>query len=139
MYKYPTLNRLSKVLRKSGKRTVSDKIIVDTANILKIQGYSEPYKMIVDAIEMIKPMVELRSQKKSGQSIQIPSAMTIYRQEGMARRILKEVSNKGNKSTMAMNMAQEIIGVIRGEGSQSMSKRDGLHRMAISQRGARRN
>jgi len=139
MYNYPTLNRLSKILRKSGKRTVSDKIIVETANILKVQGYNEPYKLMVDAIELIKPMVELRSQKKSGQSIQIPSAMTTYRQEGRAIRILKEASSKGNKSTMPMNMAQEIIGIIRGEGSQSISKRDSLHRMAISQRGARRN
>jgi ribosomal protein S7 len=158
------LNRLSKRIRKSGKRTVSDKLIVETANILKDYGYSQPYDARVKAIELIKPNVELRSQKKSGQSVQIPSAMTEYRQEGRAIRRLKQAAQdrkEGKKIVRAGGLnsknpgyvgvtkgelvnsfsyyrAQEIRSILTGEGSLSISKRDTLHRRAVAQRSARR-
>lgn len=158
------LNRLSKRIRKSGKRTVSDKLIIQTANILKDYGYREPYDAIVQAITQIKPNVELRSQKKSGQSVQIPSARTEYRQEGMAIRRFKQAAQdrKDGKKTVRTNSlhsknisysgvtkgelvnsfsyyrAQEVRSILRGEGSLSISKRDTLHRRAVAQRSARR-
>lgn len=158
------LNRLSKRIRKSGKRTVSDNLIVNTANILKDYGYIEPYDAIITAIRLIKPNIELRSQKKSGQSVQIPSARTEYRQEGRAIRRLKQAaqSRKDSKKTVrASNInsnnpgyvgvtkgelvnsfsyyrAHEIRSILTGEGSLAISKRDTLHRMAVAQRSARR-
>ncbi len=158
------LNRLSKRIRKSGKRTVSDNLIVNTANILKDYGYVEPYEAIVKAINLIKPNVELRSQKKSGQSVQIPSARTEYRQEGRAIRRLKQASQDrkdSKKNLRAINFnsknpayggvtkgelvnsfsyyrAQEIRSILSGEGSLSITKRDTLHRRAVAQRSARR-
>ena len=160
MENYSILNRLSKILRKSGKRTVSDKIILETANILKLNGFAKPFDSIVKAIETIKPNVELRSQKKSGQSVQIPCARTTYRQEGTAIRRLTEAATtrkenkKGKSTTKTSNLkrdskaitinsfsyhrAQEIRSILNGEGSLSLSKRDTLHRRAIAQRSARR-
>lgn len=152
MYQYNILKRLSNTLMYSGKRTVSDKIIEDVATILKENGYAEPYKSMVEAINTLKPRVELRTQKKSGQRIQVPSAMTASRQEGLALRMLKEASvnrKKGQGGSFSNHLAQEFIGILRSNiiqsnirsqvnVSQSLTKRDTLHRMAIAQRGALR-
>lgn len=102
MYDYKVLQRFSNILRKDGKRTAADRIINDTANILKMYGFKEPYQTRIEVIEIIKPKVELRSQKKSGQSVQIPTAMTSKRQEGMAMRMLKEAAQNRNVKSKAL-------------------------------------
>lgn len=136
------LKRLTNMLRKSGKRTIAENIVRDTAVILKGLGYSNPYKTREKAIDKIKPFVELRTQKKSGQSVQVPRAMLPSRQEGMAIRFLKEASlrrkERASNHNRAYHRAQEIKSIITDQGSLAINKRDGLHRMAISQRSARR-
>lgn len=136
------IKRLSNVLRKSGKRSIANKIIEDTATYLKKNGYAQPYSSITKAIDTLKPRVELRSQKKSGQSIQIPYARTENRQEGMALRRLKDAAQKrkaSSSSKFADSLGLEIINILKGDNSsQALNKRDTLHRRAIAQRGARR-
>lgn len=161
MYQYPVLKRLSNRLMTSGKRTVSDRIIIEAGEILKKNGYNEPFKSRVEAIDEIKPWVELRTQKKSGQRVQIPSAMTPSRQEGSGLRRLKDAASSrkknGKSGNYSYHLAQELIGILRStntkavssstsassQGSQAnpslaLGKRDTQHRMAIAQRGSLR-
>lgn len=150
-----TLDRFAKVLRKCGKRTVADKILLDAAKVLLVNGYRDPLTSRIRAVRRVQPRVEVRSQTRAGQRVQIPVARTPERQEGRGLRRLKEAAETRKRQLKRVSFAEclaiELRAVLgsssgsRGVGgskggagttSLALARREVRHRTAISQRGA---
>lgn len=123
----------------SGKKSVSDKLIIDAAAILRVQGYNKPFETRVTAINILKPRVELRTIKKSGQNIQIPSSMRPYRQEGLALRRLKNAiiigqkSNTKSKNSNIKDMTLDKSGWVKTQPIINKSQRNRKERFNVSE------
>jgi len=138
------------ITRKRGKRAVAERILEGAAKQLMEQGYKAPKKAIAEAVQLASPMVSLRSENQSGQTIQVPIGMSVSRQQGMGIRILHNAEGgkgagrytplkyfKNLKTVYSKTLAQEVVKVLNNDSSGAMAKRNSLHRMAVSQLGSR--
>jgi len=113
-----------------GKKTTSQRLLYDAFDEVKKQvSNEEPIDVFVQAIENVKPQIEVRSRRVGGAAYQVPMQVNRQRQLALAIRwILLAVREKKGRPT-ALKLAEEIIAAYKKEGS-AMTRRENVHRMA---------
>lgn len=121
----------------AGKKSVAQRVVYDALNIIgeRLKKENNPdapkdeLAVFLQAIDNVKPFVEVRSKRIGGANYQIPIQVKRGRQQSLAFRwIIK--SARGEKGRpMARRLADELYAAARGEG-KSMQTRDQTHRMA---------
>jgi small subunit ribosomal protein S7 len=113
-----------------GKKTTSQRLLYDAFDEVKKQvSNEEPIDVFVQAIENVKPQIEVRSRRVGGAAYQVPMQVNRQRQLALAIRwILMAVREKKGRPT-ALKLAEEIVAAYKKEGS-AMTRRENIHRMA---------
>ena len=113
-----------------GKKTVAQKIFYDClGEIKKRVPERESIDVFTDAIENVKPQIEVRSKRVGGASYQVPMQVNRARQQSLAFRwILNAVRDKKGRPTH-LKLADELVAAFNKEGA-AMTKRENTHRMA---------
>lgn len=113
-----------------GKKTTSQRLLYDAFDEVKKQvSNEEPIDVFVQAIENVKPQIEVRSRRVGGAAYQVPMQVNRQRQLALAIRwILLAVREKKGRPT-ALKLAEEIVAAYKKEGS-AMTRRENVHRMA---------
>ena len=113
-----------------GKKTVAQKIFYDClGEIKKRVPERESIDVLTDAIENVKPQIEVRSKRVGGASYQVPMQVNRARQQSLAFRwILNAVRDKKGRPTH-LKLADELVAAFNKEGA-AMTKRENTHRMA---------
>ena len=113
-----------------GKKTVAQKIFYDClGEIKKRVPERESIDVFTDAIENVKPQIEVRSKRVGGASYQVPMQVNRARQQSLAFRwILNAVRDKKGRPTH-LKLADELVTAFNKEGA-AMTKRENTHRMA---------
>ena len=90
---------------------------------------AEPIEVFTQAVENVKPHIEVRSKRVGGASYQVPMQVSRARQQSLAIRwILNAVRDKKGRPTH-MRLADELVAAYNREGV-AMTKRDNTHKMA---------
>ena len=113
-----------------GKKTTAQKVFYDAMDIIKekMPG-EEPQEVFNQAIENVKPHIEVRSKRVGGASYQVPMQVSKARQQSLAIRwILIAIRDKKGRPTH-LKLADELVAAYKREGA-SMTKRENTHRMA---------
>lgn len=113
-----------------GKKTVAQKVFYDALDIIegKISD-KPPIEVFTQAIENVKPNVEVRSKRVGGASYQVPMQVQRNRQQSLAIRwILMAVRDKKGQPS-AQKLATEVINAYNKEGA-AITRRENVHRMA---------
>jgi len=113
-----------------GKKTVAQSVFYDALEIIaeKINDRS-PIEVFTEAVENVKPHVEVRSKRVGGASYQVPMQVNRNRQLSLAIRwILIAVREKKGRKT-AQKLADELMAAYNREGT-AVTKRENTHRMA---------
>ena len=113
-----------------GKKTAAQRVFYDSLEILKerVPG-EEPINVFEQAIENIKPHIEVRSKRVGGAAYQVPMQVNRKRQQSLAIRwLLIAVREKKGMAT-AKKLADEVFAAYNREGA-AMSRRENVHRMA---------
>ena len=113
-----------------GKKTVAQKIFYDCLDEIKKRVPDhEAIDVFTEAIENVKPQIEVRSKRVGGASYQVPMQVNRARQQSLAFRwILGAVRDKKGRPTH-MKLADELVAAFNKEGA-AMTKRENTHRMA---------
>ncbi|MDG2011906.1 MAG: 30S ribosomal protein S7 [Pirellulaceae bacterium] len=113
-----------------GKKSVAQKIFYDClGEIKKRVPERESIDVFTDAIENVKPQIEVRSKRVGGASYQVPMQVNRARQQSLAFRwILNAVRDKKGRPTH-LKLADELVAAFNKEGA-AMTKRENTHRMA---------
>ena len=113
-----------------GKKTVAQRVFYDClGEIKKRVPDQEPIDVFTEAIENVKPQIEVRSKRVGGASYQVPMQVNRQRQQSLAFRwILNAVRDKKGRPTH-MKLADELVAAFNKEGA-AMTKRENTHRMA---------
>ena len=113
-----------------GKKTTALKVFYDALAILeKKVPDKEPIEVFHDALENVKPQIEVRSKRVGGASYQVPMQVNRARQQSLAIRwILLAVREKKGRPTH-QKLADELFAAYKREGS-AMTRRENTHRMA---------
>ena len=89
----------------------------------------EPIEVFTQAVENVKPYIEVRSKRVGGASYQVPMQVSRARQQSLAIRwILNAVRDKKGRPTH-LRLADELVAAFNREGV-AMTKRDNTHKMA---------
>jgi len=133
-------NRLvTKLVNRSmhdGKKSVAQKEVYRALEIIKEKMGEDPIRIFNQALDNIKPAMEVRSRRVGGAAYQVPMAVRGPRRESLAIRWLINAANARPNSeyhTYAEKLATEIIDSSKGEGA-AVRKRQEMERMAEANR-----
>ena len=130
-YKSIVLPKLINSLMYDGKKTTVEKIVYNAFDKLKTKSKEEPIKIFNDAINNLKPTVEVRSRRVGGATYQVPVEVKQKRAQALAIRWLIEASRKRKDKLMSDKILNEIFDASQNKGS-AVKKKEGTHRMAES-------
>jgi small subunit ribosomal protein S7 len=88
-----------------------------------------PIEVFHEALDNIKPSVEVRSRRVGGATYQVPVEVRPERREALAIRWLINASRSRNEHTMQERLAGELIDAVQSRGS-AVKKREDTHKMA---------
>ena len=114
-----------------GKRGVAAKIVYDAIDKIKTKSKDEPINIFNEAINNIKPTVEVRSRRVGGATYQVPVEVKSKRAQALALRWLMEATRKRKNKTMAEKLYYELLDASQNKGS-AIKKREDTHKMAES-------
>lgn len=123
-------SKFTNCLMWDGKKSVAEGVFYDALDLIheKVKD-AEPIDVFTQALENVKPNIEVRSKRVGGASYQVPMQVSRNRQQSLAIRwILGAVREKKGRPT-SEKLAAELLAAYNREGA-AMTKRDNVHRMA---------
>ncbi len=113
-----------------GKKTIAQNVFYSALDeIQKRLPNENSIDVFLQAVENVKPQIEVRSKRVGGASYQVPMQVNRQRQQSLAIRwILNAIRDKKGRPTH-MKLADELCAAFNREGS-AMTKRENTHRMA---------
>jgi small subunit ribosomal protein S7 len=114
-----------------GKKSSAERIIYTTFDMIKNKTKEDPIKIFNDAINNIRPNLEVRSRRVGGATYQVPVEVKTKRSQTLALRWLLEASRKRKNKKMSDKLFNELMDASQRKGS-AIKKREDTHRMAES-------
>ncbi len=120
-------------LMKDGKKSAAERIVYGAFDLVQDRVKQDPVGVFHQALENIRPSVEVRSRRVGGATYQIPVEVRTDRQQALAIRWLIDSSRKRGENTMIERLSGELLDAMNGRG-QAVKKREDTHRMAEANR-----
>ena len=130
-YKSTIIPKLINSIMYDGKKTIAEKIIYDAIEKIKSKSKDEPLNVFNDAINNIRPTVEVRSRRVGGATYQVPVEVKSKRSQALALRWLVDASRKRKDKKMSDKIFNEIYDAYQNRGS-AIKKKEDTHKMAES-------
>ena len=128
-YKNTLVSKFINGLMREGKKNISRRIFYDAMDIVERRSKEEPLKVFEQAMENIKPVLEVRSRRVGGATYQVPVEVRTGRRQALAIRWLVSFSKKRGEKTMAQRLAGELLDAHNQRG-MAFKKKEDTHRMA---------
>ncbi|QJC29758.1 30S ribosomal protein S7 [Enterobacteriaceae endosymbiont of Plateumaris pusilla] len=123
------LAKFINILMVNGKKSIAESIVYSALkSIAKNVGKNE-LDTFLDALENVKPMVEVKSRRVGGSTYQVPVEVRPTRRNTLAMRWLVDAARKRNDKSMSLRLAHEISDAIENKGN-AVKKKEEVHRMA---------
>jgi small subunit ribosomal protein S7 len=117
-------------LMHDGKKSVAQRAFYGALEIIKERlPEVEPIDVFTQAVDHVKPAIEVRSKRVGGATYQVPTPVNYKRQQTLSIRWLLEVVRGKKGKPIKVCLADELIAAYRREGA-AMTKRENVHRMA---------
>ncbi len=130
-YKSTIIPKLINSIMYNGKKITAEKIVYDAMEKIKTKSKDEPINIFNEAINNIKPTVEVRSRRVGGATYQVPVEVKANRSQALAIRWLIEASRKRKDKKMSDKIFNEIYDAYQSKGS-AIKKKEDTHKMAES-------
>ena len=114
-----------------GKKTKAEKIIYTALDKIKEKTKEDPIKVFNDAVNNIRPNLEVRSRRVGGATYQVPVEVKAKRSQALALRWLIDASRKRKDKNMSDKLINELMDAYQKKGS-AIKKREDTHKMAES-------
>ena len=130
-YKSVIIPKLINSIMLDGKKTIAEKIVYDAIDKIKSKSKDEPLTVFNDAINNVRPTVEVRSRSVGGATYQVPVEVKAKRSQALALRWIIDASRKRKDKKMSDKLFNEIFDAYQKRGS-AIKKREDTHKMAES-------
>ena len=131
VYKSTIIPKLVNSIMYDGKKTVAERIIYDAIEKIKSKSKEEPLIIFNEAINNLRPTVEVKSRRVGGATYQVPIEVRAKRAQALAIRWLIAASRKRKDKLMSDKIFNEIYDAYQNKGS-AIKKKDDVHKMAES-------
>ncbi len=107
-----------------GKKSVAEKILYQALDIISKKGEKSGIEVFNEAVENIKPVLEVKSRRVGGATYQVPVEVRPVRQLSLSIRWLVDAARKRNERTMAERLANELMDAAQSKGAAYKKKED---------------
>ena len=130
-YKSVIIPKLINSIMYDGRKITAEKIVYDAIEKIKSKSKDEPITVFNDAINNVRPTVEVRSRRVGGATYQVPVEVKSKRSQALALRWLIDASRKRKDKNMSDKIFNEIYDAYQNKGS-AIKKKEDTHKMAES-------
>ena len=123
------LSKFMNNLMIDGKKSVAERIVYNAFDRVEDKLKKAPVEVFHEALDNIKPNLEVRSRRVGGATYQVPVEVRPERREALAIRWLIAAAKNRNEKTMEERLAGELVDAVNGRGT-AVKKREDTHKMA---------
>ncbi|ODN42821.1 30S ribosomal protein S7 [Piscirickettsia litoralis] len=125
-----TLAKFVNHLMVDGKKSIAEKIVYGAMDVISERRKGEnPLEVFENALDAVRPAVEVKSRRVGGATYQIPVEVRPARRTALSMRWIVDASRKRSEKSMGLRLAGELIDAVEGRGT-AVKKREDTHRMA---------
>lgn len=117
------------VVMYGGKKSVAERIIYGALEQIHKKASKDPLEVFNQAMNNVKPVVEVKSRRVGGANYQVPVEVRPQRRLALAMRWIRDAARGRSEKSMQGRLANEISEAAEGRGG-AMKKREEVHRMA---------
>ncbi len=130
MYNSELVARLINTIMKRGKKTIAQKIVYGAFDVIKKRKKDmEPLDIFLQAMDNVKPKLEVKSRRVGGATYQVPVEVSTERQTALALRWITNNSSSKKGRPMKDSLAGELLDAFANTGA-SVKKKEEIHKMA---------
>ena len=116
-----------------GKKSISEKIVYGAFDIVSKKTEKDPLSFFHEALDNVKPNLEVKSRRVGGATYQVPMEVRPRRAQTLAMKWIVDCATKRNEKTMRERVAGEIMDAHNNKGN-AVKKREETHKMAEANR-----
>jgi small subunit ribosomal protein S7 len=124
-----TLAKFVNMVMEDGKKAVAERILYGALDTVTEKRGGDPMDTLEQALENVRPIVEVKSRRVGGATYQVPVEVRPVRRNALAMRWLIDASRKRSEKSMAARLAGELMDAAEQRGS-AVKKKEETHRMA---------
>lgn len=132
-FKDLVLSKFMNNLMLDGKKSVAEKIVYGALDSVEAKAKKDPVQLFHDALNNIKPGIEVRSRRVGGATYQVPVEVRPDRAQALAIRWMISAARGRSETTMAARLSGEILDASNNRGN-AVKKREDAHKMAEANR-----
>jgi small subunit ribosomal protein S7 len=114
---------------RDGKKSTATSILYDSFDIMAEKASEDPLKLFEQAVENVRPFIEVKSRRVGGSTYQVPTEIRPSRRTALGIRWIISFSRQRPEKGMARKLAGELMDAANRRGA-SIKKREDTHRMA---------
>jgi small subunit ribosomal protein S7 len=123
------VSRFIRSIMRDGKKSTAEKILYGAFDIIEDKTSESALKVFEQAIENVKPRIEVKSRRVGGSTYQVPTEIRPSRRMALGMRWLIGFARNRQEKGMAQKLAGELLDAANKRGA-SIKKREDTHRMA---------
>jgi small subunit ribosomal protein S7 len=128
-YNNKLVSRFIKSIMRDGKKSTAESILYDAFEIIEQKTKEPPVKIFEQALENVKPMIEVKSRRVGGSTYQVPTEIRPSRKTALGIRWIISFARKRSEKGMVNKLAAELLDAANKRGA-SVKKREDTHKMA---------
>ncbi len=133
VYSDTTVTAFVNKLMREGKKNLANRIFYGACRLIQERSGQEPLKVFRQAVDNIRPKIEVKSRRVGGATYQVPVEVAPRRATSLALRWLTAASNSRPERTAVERVAGELLDAAAGRGG-AVKKKDDVERMAEANR-----
>ncbi len=133
VYGDEVLSKFMNSVMLDGKKSVAENIVYTALQTVEQRAKREPIGVFHDALNNIKPGIEVRSRRVGGATYQVPVEVRPERAQALAIRWLIASARNRSENTMSARLSGELMDAANNRGN-AVKKREDTHRMAEANR-----
>ena len=128
-YNNKLVSRFIKTIMRDGKKSTAESILYGAFDIIEQKTKEPPVKIFEQALENVKPMIEVKSRRVGGSTYQVPTEIRPSRKTALGIRWIISFARKRSEKGMVDKLAAELLDAANKRGA-SVKKREDTHKMA---------
>lgn len=129
----PVITKFVNSLMIDGKKSVAERALYAAFDRMKARTGRDPVELFHEALDNVKPSLEVRSRRVGGATYQVPVEVRPERRQALAIRWIIQTAQKRSEKTMTERLAGELLDAANGRGA-AFKKREDTLRMAEANR-----
>ena len=123
------LSKFMNNLMLDGKKSIAESIVYGALETMQTRAKADPLQLFHDALNNVKPQIEVRSRRVGGATYQVPVEVRSDRGQALAIRWLIGSSRSRGENSMEERLSGELLDASNNRGA-AVKKREDTHRMA---------